>query len=416
MKETVSVADEFVVSGDLHHLNKGVVQKSNLALMVLMLLCLAPITYKNTQGLGISANYIYVILIPFIEKFKFVKNTTVLIAFLLFSICFLVSIPYNYLYIGIEPGLFEQQCISFTIFMLPFFLLCLNLNDIEFSFVRAVVIASFIYSLISLAFFVSVAGGNGINPFVIKELMGDAVPDWPQRYVLVLLAGLFFSMDDRLNSKFIWLVRLVILFAIFITFLRAAYLAVAIGYFSYLISKFKSGTFKDYGLKNAIYAAIFLAAVLLFVSFNSELLDAGLSIIDYLLDSVNSIIGERQEYNVSDQARLEMLSGALDRVNPFFGLGGGGIYFVMPDVGSSHNQYLDYYVRFGFFGLAFFVYLNCRLLVFYWKSKPWVIGIVVSYLVFGMAHETTKFSYGSFIFFVLLSLTYFSQGFVPKKT
>lgn len=414
MKKTISVANCIVAGDDSRYVNVGFLKKNNLVLTALIILCLAPITYKNSEGLGISVNYVYFLLIPLINKFKFFKNTTVLIAFLVFGMCFLMSIPNNYFYIGIAPSLFWQQCISLIIFILPFFLLCLDLNDIEFSFAKALVIASFIYSLCSLVIFISIAGGNGINPFVIKELMGDVVPDWPQRYVLVLIAGFFFSMDDRLNSKFIGLVRLVILFSIFVTFLRAAYLAVVAGYFSYIYVNFKSRRFAAFGFKTAIYAVFFLVFVLLFLSFIPELLDAGLSIIDYFMGSVNSIIGERQEYNVSDQARLDMLSGALDRVNPLFGLGGGGIYFIMPDVGSSHNQYLDYYVRFGLFGLAFFVYFNYRLIAFYWKSKPWVIGVVISYLVFGVAHETTKFSYGSFIFFVLLSLTYFSDRFAAK--
>jgi O-antigen ligase len=393
--------------GGLYLCNQRVIQKCNPMVLALFLLCLVPLTYINSQGLGVSVNYIYLLIIPIIAKFKFYKNTTALMSCFFLSVCFLISIPYNYLFVGVDPGLLEQQCISFIIFTLPFVLLCVKLNDMELVFERALIIASLVYSLFALFYFFSFASSNGINPFEIKELMGDVVPDWPQRYVLILFAGFFYSFDYRIKSTWIALARVLIAFTIFITFLRAAYLAIFFGFFSYLWLLYKAGKLNLYKSRKVIYACVILfVGSFLITHLDTGLLDAGLSIVDYFLDSVDSFIGQRQEYNASDQARLDMWSSAFAAINPIFGLGGGGIYFVLPDVGSAHNQYFDYYVRFGLFGLMLFLYFNYRILSFYNKTKPWVVGIAISFLVFGVAHETTKFSYGSFIFFYILSLTF----------
>jgi O-antigen ligase len=97
-------------------------------------------------------------------------------------------------------------------------------------------------------------------------------------------------------------------------------------------------------------------------------------------------------------------------ISPLTGFGGAGIYVLSSEYSSAHNQFFDFLIRFGIVGLILFIYFNIRIIKHFWFREPYVVALIMTYFVFGLAHETTKYSYGAVIFFYLLSLTY-SQNF-----
>lgn len=384
------------------------VNTKTVLIYLLLILSLAPISITSSSGEGISANYLFILIIPFLIGFRFKANAEALLFICTFSACFFLSLPVNYLYSGLSFDHFVRQSTSFFIFLGPFVLLFASLKQIEHFFVQSIIIVSFIYSIFAIAFFVFHAANFGINPFVVKDALSDVVPDWPQRYVLVLFAGFFFSFDLKFKLAINYFLRFIILFAIMITFLRAAFLALFIGFLAQWLCGFANKNYK-LNINRVSYLALLFIIILVFINnknIDNELFESYSTIVKYFFDSAASLLGGEGADSVSDQTRLDILSGGLRLINPFFGLGGGGIYFVIPEIGSAHNQFFDYYVRFGILGLFAFIYFNYRVIKYFRKTRPCVVGLILTYVVYGAAHETTKYSYGALIFFFLVSLTY----------
>src|SRR3569833_765112 len=69
--------------------------------------------------------------------------------------------------------------------------------------------------------------------YFIKGGLREYVPDWPQRFVIVLLLATFICFE-RLSASLLWLFSfLLVLLCFFLTFTRAAWIGLVFGFASY---------------------------------------------------------------------------------------------------------------------------------------------------------------------------------------
>jgi len=377
---------------------------------------LLPLTILSADGLGISINYSYGILVPIVAKFAIRKNFDAYLYILFLFLSGVIGALINSLVMGVGPDLITRQLLSLVVAMLPVTFLLFDLSKYYGGFKDAVLICSITYSIFAIYIFLVQSSLNGVNPFMMKEVLSEYIPDWPQRYVLVLMAGFYFTFDgNRYRSNVFILMRSIILICIVITFLRAAYLSLIIGFIFFYLSRlslnrkfFDSVSDSDLKIKKSLSSYfIFLLVIGMFL-FDSSNLDAVISILKNLTDSFSNFLEGHGGENLSDETRIDIFGVILNVlvVSPLTGFGGAGVYVFSSEHASSHNQFFDFLIRFGIIGLLLYLYFNIRILKYFWFREPFVVALIASYLVFGIAHETTKYSYGGAIFFFLLSLTY----------
>ena len=379
--------------------------RQNFQAILVFILCLIPISIVNSDGIGVSVNYLFIILLPLLAGLMFKHNSFALFATLSYVFCYLVAFIFNAFILQLNENQLMRVFLSFTLATASYVILFLDLRKYERQFYGAVVTVSVIYSICVFVAFVVVASESGINPFAMKQQLSNYLFDWPQRYVLVLFAGFFFTPLLNIKPLISVLFRLVMVSAIALTFLRAAYLALFVGLIFELILANRKKNVKLRRLR--FYQKAFFTSVLVFLLVKYlpvEIVESLGLIVSYLGDSITNIVSSNQIEHESDSIRVDIITNAIARINPLSGLGGGGIYLVYPEAGSAHNQLLDAYNRFGILGVFIYLSINVMLLKRYKYSAP-VIGLIICYLIFGFAHETLKLSYGAFIIFFLLSIS-----------
>jgi len=382
-----------------------------------ILLVLMPVTVY-LGGDGISCNYSYVILIPIVAGMRFRRNNDGVSYILFLVLSGAIGVFVNILILECAPEMIIRQMTSLFLAIAPCVFLFHDLSSYYNTFKKVVVFVSVIYSLYALTSLSRELARGVTNTFQLKSLLGESVPEWPQRYILVLFAGFFYSLQIK-GIKFYLavLISILILITIGATFLRAAYVAVFISLIVFMFVRGTSdGNIFGKGLSRSFQSHRFLIVIVMvlvgFVVGPLGLNDSIDSTFEYVSNSVFDIINGDVSGDASSQDRLYMFQTILEgvKVNPTTGLGGAGIYVLDPRFGSAHNQYLDQLLRFGIVGLIFILYFTFRIYRHFWGVDPAVIGIVTSYVLFGLAHETMKYSYGGVIFFFILSLTYSGRG------
>lgn len=361
---------------------------------------LAPITLENSDGIGISSNYLFFALVPILLKLKFIKNDDGLINFIYLIISYLIGVAFNLIYYGFGEQEIIRQTVSVIASTLPLIFLFFNFKNHKGNFENAVIICSTLYSSIVLAYFIVFWFFESGHAFMVKEYLGVHITDWPQRYVLVIFAGFYFSLS-RVNQKFYYkLLSVVFFLVILLTYLRAAYLAIAISFIFYYLYSPRIGVLK---IIMSHWKSVFILIILALAIFLEGSVG---SIFEYFMATFNALFSDGST-PASDATRLNIWISALEvlKVNPITGNGGGGIYLYDPEFGSYHNQFIDILTRFGIVGLVIHFYYNYRI----FKNPnitPAISAILIAYLVFGLVHETIKLSYGAVIFYFLLSLSY----------
>jgi O-antigen ligase len=368
---------------------------------------LLPITIANGDGVGISSNYLFIILIPVLMGFNFIKNNDAIINIIYLIIAYSIGFILNIAYYNFGERELVSQALSMVVSALPLVFLFFNFENQRINFEKAVILCSTIYSIFVIYFFMYAWFSGVHNPFAIKEYLGVHLPDWPQRYVLVIFAGFYFSLLN-INKGFTpKLTSLLLFIVIILTYLRAAYLALIVSIIFYYLYNFKLDKSKGIRAFNVFWSLLFYGVSILILLIAFE--DSIGNIFEYIMQTVYSQFSDGDIPN-SDSTRINIWSSAIEvlKVNPITGNGGGGIYLYDKDFGSYHNQFIDILTRFGIIGLIIYFYYSYRIFI---KSKihPANLAILISYLVFGMAHETIKFSYGAVIFYFLVSLTYFEK-------
>jgi O-antigen ligase len=362
---------------------------------------IAPISV-SMFGDGVSANYLFALLL--LGPLKYVNNNDASVYLCYCIISFVLGI--FFLSDGSADFLL-RQFISFGLFVAGLMILFVKLPGQLDDFLHAVVLASVLYSFYAL-FTVMANNFSLLDMYMIKGGLRDYITDWPQRYVIVLIFGFFIALSNA-SVKKVWLIpALIILSCIFLTYTRAAWLAVVVGLVYHLVGFVTRG---GWVAKVKIFSAfICIGAVTLFFLRNNIIaLQVGEAISVLGIDIISVLISAGESESIgstSERLGLWTLMLEIISVNPITGSGFAGVYLFADGQGSSHNQILDIFFRTGVIGLIFYSWFWWKLLAFYKKYNRGIFSGLIAIFVFGIFHETTKLSYGAVVFFVLLNKMY----------
>jgi hypothetical protein len=380
------------------------------AWLVALVLFLAPIS--SDIGGGTSINYAFVILLivaPWGYRYSIVGAA--------YCICLGVSyLAGIFLFSEGDEAFLVRQFASFIVMLLPAMLLFVRFQLSIDKVSKATIIASCVYSGCAL-YAVWVNNFSLADIYFIKGNLRDFISDWPQRYVVVLMLGFFLSYERIKIRSYYVVTSLLILTVIFLSFTRAAYLSMLVGGLGYLLcARFyelpqppihKMHRFS--GFFGNLQSVIFIGAV--FVMLSNDAIWHGLSvIIDAMTSGIaDSVTGNMTADNESESTRLDIWTRSVQFVlenNPLLGSGLAGGYLIFNDdfYGSAHSQYIDVFLRTGLIGSIIYLLLWFQLLVGAFRVSPGLFGGMLAILVFGLFHETTKLSYGAFLFFIFLNL------------
>lgn len=378
-------------------------KKKNISFLYIAMysVLIAPISV-SMFGDGVSANYLFALLL--LGPLKYVNNND---ASVYLCYCFISFVLGIFFLSEGSANFLLRQFISFGLFVAGVMILFVKLPGQLDDFLHAIVLASVLYSFYAL-FMVMTNNFSLLDMYMIKGGLRDYITDWPQRYVIVLIFGFFIALSNA-SLKKVWLIpALIILSCIFLTYTRAAWLAIAVGLVFYLVGFVTRGGWVAKVKISSAFICI-VAVTLFFLRNNTVVLQVGEAISVLGIDTISVLISTGESESIgstSERLGLWTLMLEIISVNPITGSGFAGVYLFADGQGSSHNQILDIFFRTGVIGLIFYSWFWWKLLAFYKKYNRGVLSGLIAVFVFGIFHETTKLSYGAVIFFVLLNKMY----------
>jgi hypothetical protein len=363
-----------------------------------LVLFLVPFSTSIEES-GVSANYSFLILLAFLRPFhQWPTITKIFVSYAI--ICYVWSVwivsPFP------EGEFYWRQLASALVFTLPLLVMATQLPFDIHLLTRIVVLCATLYSAATIFIIICILPDN--TPFVdLKYLLGAYLPDWPQRYILILMLSFFLAL--RLAQRHIaWILPAALCGMVIVcTNIRAGLATIALTLTLLAVCYLAKRNWR--GLR--IIIILLLSGVLLLeMSTNSPFVST-LFHADRTLASYHQL-QEGGESMTSENIRLHIwgsISTLMIEKKMWIGSGFAGPYLFFPEIGSTHNQYLDVLLRTGPIGLALYLSLWGLLLWRSFRYAPELGVAMLSWLIFGLVHESTKFSYGAFIFFSLLCLS-----------
>jgi O-antigen ligase len=381
----------------------------NLKYLIGFIIFIAPITI-SISGDGTSSNYLFLILL-FLGKYKY--NSVALIYVLFLTLSLTIGII---LYSKFDYYFILRQFVSYFVMVSGVFLLFININNYYKELKLAILISSIFYSLTAIYLIIS----NGFltsDIYFIRAGLQQYLTDWPQRYVIVLMFALFISIEGWSRSFFWPIVTVVLSICIFFTFTRASWIGIIFGFISLFFTKKKSEIKPTKSSRFTLFVSfIILLITIIFISRN-EFAQIGFQTFYDNIEIITNTNPKDFDSESSEGERFVLWETVLNVVKSNFisGTGFAGIHLFTKENGSTHNQYVDILLRTGVVGLIFYFYFCLRTLFFYKKFDPYIFSGLVSIFVMGFFHETTKLSYGGFIFFMLCNISFEKFKFKNKN-
>lgn len=376
-----------------------------------MMLLLAPFS-PAVGDANVAANYLFAVLLVSPSGYRW--NTEAATYVLLMTLSLIVGV---FLFSEFDPLFLSRQSISFLLALLGVLLLFVRLDLRREELVRAAVLCSVIYAAYALLSFAT-KGFSLTDIYFVKGGMRDFVPDWPQRYVVVLLFAFFVALS-RYSRGFLWqFASALILICIFLTFTRAAWLGLAAGLPVYVLAR-RTGMGARVPLSTwsriVGLAGLTGLVTLIAVALTNELVaDA----VKAIWDSFTLLFQGADQFNVggSEDERVDLYTSIFERLmqNPLTGTGFAGAYLVIEGQGSAHGQMQDVLLRTGLIGLGFYLWFYARLFAYYRRVDPGIVAGLAALFVFGFFHETIKLTYAAVIFYLLLNKVFAAEAAVGK--
>lgn len=371
-----------------------------LILLLFFSFCLVPIVIQ-----GLSCNYSFVLLPTSLILFRQILLKPVdiiLLAIIIFTIIFFLASLYQ-----IEHyEHFGRRLVSFLIFMSIFSFSIIQIDEkMILAFKKAIIFVSVVFSLIAIITFFQLQLAGPVH-FGLKTEIGS------QRYGFVYLMAfwiLIYDLNKGYNSKVINSILIIIISSgLFLTFSRSSMVAFFLPLLFFIIINFRfSWLLKIKKIKQLTLMTIFLT-IMFWVVYQNFFI-AFEYYIDQLLNPLldMSLFEEAKYPGSSEGIRLYRLQEVINYVllNPFTGSGYLGVWAISETgSGSAHGQLNDVFLRVGFFGFIFYVYLGFCLLTFLWGFDKSLFWGVLSIVVYGFFHETFKESQGAFILAFLFGI------------
>jgi O-antigen ligase len=373
--------------------------------VALLVLFLAPLSI-DVAGDKVSANYLFGLLL----LFPFRAYRADLLGFLAVCIAVVSWVVGVFLFSYGDGDFLTRQATSALIWLAPVLLLFLRLPFTLRELCTATVIAGVGYS-VYVAWGISHEGLSIADAYTIKAKLRESVSDWPQRYVLLLMFAFYVALD-RARNGLVWSLAAVIIGAcIFVTFTRAAWLAVFLALPGYWYVGRRLGVeAKRRSGKERVFKVITLLLIVGAIGWasTSEAVVKGFDTIFENMSFVAGVLfsdGNSLQAAGSEETRLDVWKGVLEVVakSPLTGTGFAGAGLLVEGTGSAHSQYFDALLRTGVIGLVLYFGFWAKALLFYFRVNAGIFAGLVAIFIFGFMHESTKLSYAAFIFFFLLN-------------
>jgi O-antigen ligase len=380
---------------------------------LLLVVMFAPVS-MTFGGIGFSANYSFVALLTIGSVRAPERWNPIVSLYVLF--CILSYVLGVFIFSSFDASFWLRQSISFIIFLLPIFILFVRM---PYS-IDDICLAAFTVSCLYSAYTLWIVLSHGIFPitdtFGARAYLTDFVPDYPQRFIIIVLFSVFYGISRAAVNTWYFPVILLLLFSVYISFTRAAWLGLGFGFFAYFFSVLWQARY-EVTLRLSVrrfkwipIISVFVFVTIFVLSANETLREGIVLNLSRILEAFVSFFNDPSSFNPegSEGIRLQIWSAMIDIVanNPITGTGFAGIHqFLGEDRGSAHSQYMDILLRTGLIGLGFYLFFWGKLLKNY-INKPGIFAGLVALFIFGLSHETTKLSYGALLFFLLLNKTY----------
>jgi len=360
---------------------------------------------------GISLNYLYILWIPFSRKVKFYRYRPFAFTF---ALCALISYGIGLFSLIGYADSFEliRQFLSFGAFLSAILLLFVKLPFSYKDLTHAIVVAAAIYSIYSLTVFFLLDSVSFQDPLYAKSYLRNYIPGWPQRYISIVLFANIVSLS-LLRKNTLWFFAFVVTFlCVVISFLRASYIALTCGYLAFIFMNLQIRNIAYHTREILFFIISSALVVVLFRYLFTQVYHSAIHSINIMFGKVSGLLKYAKSGNItfsgSVSERLTLYKEQLNILStrPIFGTGFAGIYIFQESAGSSHSDILDVALSMGLTGLIFYLYLYLRVFCrFSYKNVGISTGILTLF-VFGLFHEITALSFGSFILFGYGSLSY----------
>jgi hypothetical protein len=363
-----------------------------------IILFLVPFS-TSIEEFGVSSNYSFLILLAFLRPFQ--EWPILIKIFVPYAIfCYVYAVLFSSQFPAGE--FYWRQIISAFIFTLPPLIMAVLLPFNMELLTRVLVVCATVYA-VAVIFVIQFILPPDTAFLNLKYMISAYIPDWPQRYFLVVIIGFFMALKLARNHQGWSIAAGLCGFCILLTNLRAAYCVFGGGIIMLTFLYIKQRSFRS--IKTAA-AALALAFILL-ITLTNRPIDSMLFIAQRITTVKQHLIAESPA-ETSGSTRLhvwEKLGDFMLENKKVLGSGFAGPYLFFPEIGTAHNQYMDVLFRTGPIGLGIYLALWLTLLARSFKYSPELGVALLAWFLFGLLHETTKYSYGAFIFFTLLSLS-----------
>lgn len=374
---------------------------------IFFIFCLIPFSL-NFQGIGISINYIFCLILIYFFLFKkiFVPSANLQFIMLFYLSLFLFHIFLDY-------SDFLKKFLSFIFFFSIFSFSFLKISDnIIKNFKLSIlffVIIYFVIKILTLSFLTTEYGLNFDDETFVFSLNLNKHSFGSKYEGIVYLFAFWIIFFSSFKCRFGKLLKVFFLlftfYAIYLTFAKASVLTLFLSFFIYLVDEIKKNSFHSlivFNKKKLFFLFIFLVFILSLFLNNTYFLSFK-ELINFILNFNLDYIDHNDSAGFRIQILLEILK--VPTINLLLGSGYLGINFITESYfGSAHNQYVDIFLRTGIFGLFFYLLILYRLLIF---LKYYDISLYygfLSILIYGFFIETFRLSQISFILSFLLGI------------
>ena len=381
----------------------------HVALKLYLLACFLPISIG-----GITANYLFA---GFFLFGRYRKGSQVHFVVPLFVLFCTLAYAWAFFFMSPVEGL-TRQTFSFGVFFLGLCLVFVRLPYRIDDIIDVILIVTTLYSIWVIYTVINNPLFVLTNPNGIKMGMREFIPDWPQRYVILVMFASLCALHRALTNKYYFPIFFLLTACVFLSFTRSAYLALVLGIIGYvgiqLVNMKQQIRFKP---RTILYFMGAFGALIFIVISNEDIQFAANLLITRTVEPITQFVTGQQLGDNSAATRLDYWEATLNVFSrsPLVGTGFGGIALYDDHIGSAHNQYLDILLRTGLIGIAFYLVLWIYLLKSYMFSHPHVFAGLLGVFLYGFFHETTKLTYVALLFFILLNYAFERRHFGEPK-
>tara|TARA_B100000886_G_scaffold270765_1_gene194732 strand:- start:44 stop:1261 length:1218 start_codon:yes stop_codon:yes gene_type:complete len=377
------------------------------------------------ESLGANTAYqffFYPLFIVFFRKEIQIPSPLIILGIFMYSSILIISIFINDHYVHF----IDRRFISFVIFISMFFLTFVRFNqDHIIAFKFSLIVAALIDLIPSLieAFQIGLGNLSGLSKFTIA----DGGTRYGFVYLMAFWVSFLFKADNNYFKILKYLILLLMILGILLTFNRSSFLALILSIFFYFLYYVFFG---NESIKRKVYSllfallisSLFIVFVLsfapyLFTFFEIFLLKPIIdgSILNFAPSSKITYVSQWS----SEGYRIFIYSEIMDFVsnNLFLGSGFLGVWILFDELsGSAHGQYQDVIFRTGIIGSLYYFFIITLICKELFKSKHtelfWGFFAI---LIFSFFNESFALGTGKFILAFLLAIC-FQKDLIIRST